>query len=664
LSQSPAPAASPLTVRAVCLGLVFSVLLNLVMVYSDFKLEGTFLVGNHFPVASIAVLLALVLFLNPALRFFFKARGLQKGELLLIWSMLGVAGGIGAAGFFRYLPAWLAGPSYLATPSNDFEPILLKSIPHWMLLSHAPKDQAVSWFFEGLPAGKAIPWGRWLLPLATWTAFGLCLYLCTFAFTSLFFHQWAARERLTFALVHVPSELSQEAGEGKFLNGLLSNRLAWAGGAIAFSHGLINGLHQYFAAIPAIPFGGNGRWFTDRPWSELDFGALYLYYSVVGLSFLLTTEMSFSIWFFFVLYRLSFVFVAWLGAPATGFWGDWENQVSGFDSAGAVLVLAGFLFWAARKSLAAWLGRVFSGGREDEEDLMPPRLTLIFLLLGFAGMTAWFLVAGVSWWAALLGVVVFLAVILVLTRIVAEAGMLNVGTGVTTFGLLTGLFPAAWLSGPTLAVMVMQQGVLMADLQCILMPYLMNGLKACRQAGMRGGRVLAVLGCTAALALVVGAYGRITTNYKYGGSNLDKLGNVWTPSWYLPAAVDFQKNPPEYHFLQVGNFKIMPDKAVHLLAGAVLTAAMLALRARYLWWPLHPLGLVICSQIAFVWIWFSVFLGWLAKASVMTFGGASAYRKVLPFFLGLVVGEYLVAALWIAVALLSGKPSYAMFMRW
>lgn len=55
-------------------------------------------------------------------------------------------------------------------------------------------------------------------------------------------------------------------------------------------------------------------------------------------------------------------------------------------------------------------------------------------------------------------------------------------------------------------------------------------------------------------------------------------------------------------------------------------------------------------------IWFSIFLGWLAKTSVMTFGGAAAYRRTLPFFLGLVLGEALIAAFWMAVSLALGQP--------
>jgi len=40
----------------------------------------------------------------------------------------------------------------------------------------------------------------------------------------------------------------------------------------------------------------------------------------------------------------------------------------------------------------------------------------------------------------------------------------------------------------------------------------------------------------------------------------------------------------------------------------------------------------------------------------MRFGGAVAYRRILPFFLGLALGEFLLSAFWTAVGLLTGFP--------
>ena len=53
-------------------------------------------------------------------------------------------------------------------------------------------------------------------------------------------------------------------------------------------------------------------------------------------------------------------------------------------------------------------------------------------------------------------------------------------------------------------------------------------------------------------------------------------------------------------------------------------------------------------------------LGWLAKACVMSFGGATAYRRVLPFFLGFVLGEAIIATFWAVVAFATGVPVVSM----
>jgi hypothetical protein len=142
------------------------------------------------------------------------------------------------------------------------------------------------------------------------------------------------------------------------------------------------------------------------------------------------------------------------------------------------------------------------------------------------------------------------------------------------------------------------------------------------------------------------------------------LGSVWTPQWGLPAGVNYQKNPPADPAVQIGGVSLLSARAMHLIVGAAITAGMLVMRAKFLWWPLHPLGLVICTEIFFAWIWFSIFLGWAAKASVMAFGGASIYRKLLPFFLGMVLGEYLIAMFWMIVSFLVGQPGYSLLMHW
>jgi len=656
VSGPPASPSNAVTGRAVALGLLLTVGLNLIMCYSDMHLKNTLLTGNHFPTAGMIVLLFLVLGANTASQKWFRRRGFSQGEMLLVWAMVCVAGGIGNTALMRYVPGWAAAPAYYTTKSNDYATHLLANIPDWMVVSKDLDSPAVRWYFEGLPRGEHIPWGVWVRPLAVWGAFGGLVSAVMFAFCSLFYRQWADRERLIFPMTYLPLEVTAPAGRSP-VNAFLSNRLVWLGAAVPIIVFGINGLRTYFPGIPSVPIQWSAtEIFPDRPWSEFQLEAVRVYFSIVGLTFLLTTEVSFSLWFFYILYRLSFVYVAWLGAGATGYWGNWYRQIPVFQTAGATLVIGAFLFWAARGSLRAWARRVAQGGDDRDVDLLPPRLTLVLLVAGFGGMIVWMLKAEVSWWAAAGGLVLFLTILLVLTRIVAEAGVLMVATTAIPYDVLTPLLPSRWLTGPTVSVFMMHKGVFMHDLREILLPYLMNGVRVCDALRMNLRKVLAVLALTAAVAFVVAAYGRITTAYKYGGLGGDEWANLQSQYYFYGDMVDFLKNPPEYDWTKIGDVRIMPVSVAHVVTGAVVAAGMLVMRAQFLWWPLNPFGFLLCGTWAMVLIWFSMFLGWAFKAAVMTFGGASTYRKCLPFFLGLVLGEAMIATVWVVTSLITGRP--------
>ena len=663
---------SPVTVRAVCLGLLCAVLVNLVMLYNDYYLRNTLMMGNHFPTVSMGILLVLILGVNALLPGRHGRLRLGQGELLLIWSMIGVAGGIGASGLMRYLPGWLVGPAYYATNSNEYETYILPHLPSWMVVTTDVKSHAARWFFEGLPKGEHIPWGEWMVPLTAWFVFALLLYGVMFAFTSVFFRHWAEKERLIFPIVYLPLEMTSEPAPGRRLNGFFTNPVMWAGAAIPAVILGLNGLRSYFPGLPAVPLGWDTYgWFPDRPWSEFNLDEAHVYFSIIGLTFLLTTEVSLSFWLFFVLYKLSYVFLAWLGSGSGGgFFGDWWRQVSVYEAAGAVMAIAAFLFWSARDSLKGFLAQALSGigkaghapqtvapGADDvTAGLLSARLSLILIVFGTAGMAGWMIMAGVAWWAALAGILVFLCVLLVLTRVVVEAGLLFIVSDVAAYDVLKGLVPFSCLDSRTMVGLTMQKGVMMHTLREILMPYLMNGVRALTLVRVRARQVLGVFALTVVVAMGIAALGRISTCYKYGGVNGDDFANLQMQLSYFGNLVADQKVPHPYDFVTAGGVRLIPAAVAHFGIGAVLAALLLFLRFRFLWWPLTPLGFIMCGTWGIAAVWFSIFLGWLAKWCVMTFGGAPLYRQILPLFLGLILGESFIATVWMVVSLITGLP--------
>lgn len=647
MSPAPAPAgSSPVTVRAVAIGLFLVVGINLVMLYNDYYLRNTPLILNHLPTAGTAVILALVLVANVALR---GRRVLSQGEVLLIWSMVALGGGVGSTGFWRGVAGFMASPAYYATPSNEYATYLVAHLPDWMVVSKDPDSKVLRWYFEGLPRGQSIPWGAWIVPILGWGAFGLSMYAFMFAATSLFYRQWAERERLTFPIVQLPVELTRPAEPGHRVNAFFRSRLVWCGAAVPILVYGNNGLRSYVPGLPQIPLDwGTWGWFPDRPWSEFNLGWAHTYFAIVGLSFLLTAEMSFSLWFFYVAYHLSFVGIAAIGASG-GYFANWNVNSIVFQSAGGIFATTAFLIWIARKSL-----------RDPSRYLLPRTLTLGLLAAGMAGVTGWVCAAGGQWWAAILGSSLFLSVIIVLTRLVVEGGMLLIGVEAIAYEFLCGLFPAAWLRGPTLASYVSLRGGLMSDLRELVMPYLMNGVRACEAAGMKARPVLGVFALTILVAFAAAGYGRIATGYKYGAMQGDVSYNLGWQSGLYVHVTKFLKSPPAYEWVTLGAFKVLPVSVAHTLTGAVVAGGMLALRSAVSWWPLAPWGYLVAGGWPMEMIWFSVLLGWIAKSTVMTFGGAVVYRRWLPFFLGLVLGQALIATFWTVVSLFTGAPGIYM----
>ena len=76
--------------------------------------------------------------------------------------MMLVDSGIPSSGLMRYLIPLLVSPFYFATAENDWADLFHQHLPSWMVVSN-PK--AVSYFYEKLPDGEAIPWEGWLKPM-------------------------------------------------------------------------------------------------------------------------------------------------------------------------------------------------------------------------------------------------------------------------------------------------------------------------------------------------------------------------------------------------------------------------------------------------------------------------------------------------------------------
>jgi len=95
--------------------------------------------------------------------------------------------------------------------------------------------------------------------------------------------------------------------------------------------------------------------------------------------------------------------------------------------------------------------------------------------------------------------------------------------------------------------------------------------------------------------------------------------------------------------------------------GLAIVVACSALRLRFPWWPIHPLGYALATTNSLDYMWCPFFIAWLAKTLTVRYGGIKAYRAALPFFLGLTLGDYVVPTLWGVWGMITGQQQYMAF---
>jgi hypothetical protein len=76
------------------------------------------------------------------------------------------------------------------------------------------------------------------------------------------------------------------------------------------------------------------------------------------------------------------------------------------------------------------------------------------------------------------------------------------------------------------------------------------------------------------------------------------------------------------------------------LFGAAAAVFLGVMRTRFVGWPFHPAGYLISGSFGLFRLWLPIFVAWLLKSVILRYGGLRGYRTALPFFIGLVLGEF------------------------
>lgn len=626
--------------RSLLIGTAWVALQSAVAPYSNYYARGSSLGGN-LPLAPLALLALVLLPVNSALRRSARCRGLNAAELATVWIMAAVASVIPLRGVVAYLVPLLASPLHYATPENDWRALLVSALPSWAYVS----DESAAHAFFDRPVGGArpVPWGAWLVPLGFWTAFVLAAFVGLFCLCAILRRPWVERERFSFPLARVPLEIIASAAGAHSGPSLFARRALWVGVAIPVALHTINGLHHYMPTVPELPTVYNlSQAATARPWAALRAWPAILvmvFPCVVGVGYLLPLEISFSFWFFFLVFKAQYVVIEALSVPV-GAWTSASRQ-----SMGSMLVVAFVVAWTARGHILSVLRLLRSpSAAPPDDDYIPQRWALVGLAGASTVMVVLCLRAGVSVHIGAAVIGVYLLVSTVLTWMVANGGMLVVQAPFYPTDYVRILFGTRAVGLGAIPVLGIPQHSLMRGWEQLAMPHMMHGLYIGGRTGMGRSRLTFALAVAVVVSLLVGCAATLRLGYAEGASTF-ALGGRWFSQTPFRRAASSIQDPRPTEWVEVYS----------LILGAAATVAMVGLRRRFVGFPLHPVGYAVGASSAPYFLWSSLLIAWCVKSLVIRIGGPKTYHEARPLFLGLVLGDYLMAGVWTVVGVATGE---------
>jgi hypothetical protein len=542
-----------------------------------------------------------------------------RGELVVIYVAVSVATNLGGHDQLQILFATI---TYLSRRAVPGDPWAGRLVPHVDPDLVVPRGPAVDDLYKG--SSTLYRWDHvlpWMTPLAWWCAFALAVVWTLLCLTAIFRKQWEA-ERLTYPIAEVPIQVILHGPD------LFRRPLLWAGIAIGAGGQIANFCHNVWPTFPEVPIGVQYYQFPDYPLRAAGSIPISIFPFAVGLCFLLPLQIGFSVWFFFLLARVEMV-AAWLN----GF-----TDVNGFpyirqQGVGAALGFAALVLWNARGHLRHVVRAALGFARADDEgEPMSYRLALFGFAAGCAALGLFAVKAGMRPASAFYYFAVLLTIIFVVARLRAEVGLptfefFRVGAE-DVLNRVAGT--AAW-TREDLGVMSLFYWLTRTHRQ-FPMQTQVDSFRLARRAGLRLSSMSGVILGASALGIACSFWALLHVMYQTGFESAKYRG---------PGLRAFGPEPWRWMDTLVLN-PLQPDPGSTwaYAAGAVFVVALGALRARFVDWPFHPAGYLIAGSFGLFRLWLPLFTAWLLKALILRYGGLRGYQAALPFFIGLVLGEF------------------------
>jgi hypothetical protein len=571
----------------------------------------------------------------------------EQGELLVIYTLVALACVFAGHDMLQNLFGTVGHPYRFATPSNGWEARFFSYLPRWLFVTDPETLTAYYGGSTDLYAHLYLlrPWVR---PLFWWGVFVFAQVVVFLGFNILLRRQWTENEKLAFPLVQLPLAMTDPEPRTPFW----SNRVMWTGFATAAVITLANGLAYLYPSFPylAVKQYNITQNVTDRPWSAMGGTNISLYPFAIGLAYFIPLDLSFSCWFFFVWRKVQQVLGAAAGmdGAANRGWPFFAEQSSG-AWLGLILILA----WSNRHYFGNLLAEVagFRPPQVQRGELRSYRLALAGILLGSLFLWFFFQAMGMTPKIAFLFLALYLGLSVAITRIRAELGTPHEINFVAPNAILVNTIGSSQL-GPVNMTAMASTHWFNRGYRCHPMP---NQLESFKMA--EGGRIDLRRLYWLTLAASVVAIG-----FTYW-ANLD----VTFATGATAKAAGFKRWVGAESFDRLNGWLTTPvlvdaRNTGWMLAGFAFTLLLKGMRSAFVWWPFHPAGYALALSYAMDYFWFAFLVSWLIKFILVRYGGMRLHTAAAPFFLGLILGDYVAGSLWAIYGPAMQMSTYKIFI--
>ncbi len=577
--------------------------------------------------------------LNLALKQVRPGLCLRPGELLVVYTTASIASTIAGHGFMQMLMAIITYPVQFATPENDWKQLFFDHIPSWIIVAD---DEALGSFYDGESSFYISSHLRaWAWPVAVWSAFIVALVFVMQCISVLLRQQWTENEKLSYPVIQLPRELIATSPP------LFRSRAMWVAFGSVAALDILSGLHFLWPSVPHIPLKlyQLQQHITIRPWNAVGWFPISFYPFAIGLGFFIPLGLSFSCWFFFLFFKAQSVLgsvagVTWPGFPFT------DEQ-----SWGGYVGVLGWALWIGRRNFGGILRSVLPGDHrvDDASEPMSYRATFVWMTAALVFLVVLSRLMGMTVWVAVVFLLHYLVISTAITRIRAEVGspvhdLHWIGSD-EMFVRVLGTRP---LGPRNLTVFSFYRFFNRAQYSHT-MPHMLEGLKLAERADVDNRRLNLAMALAIVVAPVATFWACLHVMYQTGGSSAASM--VWPGSEAFNRLQTWLTVPqtPDVHrigFLGIG------------LGAALFLAVM---RTRFVGWPFHPIGYAVSGSWSMHMVWFCIFIAWAAKTVILRHGGVKAYRNAVPFFLGMILGEFTVGSLWTILGMAFNIPTHAIW---